>query len=59
MIDVKEEQIRLLAKQLKIPTFAEYKNVLGSCTPNADFGDLLLTLMSAEAAARQEKQNKF
>ena len=35
MIDVKEEQIRLLAKQLKIPTFAEYKNVLNNCAPDS------------------------
>lgn len=51
MIDVKEEQIRLLAKQLKIPTFAEYKNVLNNCAPDMDFSDLLLTLMASEAAA--------
>lgn len=58
MIDVKEEQIRLLAKQLKIPTFAEYKNVLSDCTPDMDFSDLLLTLMTSEAAARQENQTR-
>lgn len=58
MIDVKEEQIRLLAKQLKIPTFAEYKNVLSDYTPDMDFSDLLLTLMTSEAAARQENQTR-
>lgn len=58
MIDVKEEQIRLLAKQLKIPTFAEYKNILSDCTPDMDFSDLLLTLMTSEAAARQENQTR-
>lgn len=58
MIDVKEEQIRLLAKQLKIPTFAEYKNVLNNCAPDMDFSDLLLTLMASEAAARQENQTR-
>lgn len=58
MIDVKEEQIRLLAKQLKIPTFAEYKNVLSDCAPDMDFSDLLLTLMASEAAARQENQTR-
>ena len=47
MIDVKEEQIRLLAKQLKIPTFADYKNILSDCTPDMDFSDLLLTLMTS------------
>ena len=51
MIDVKEEQIRLLAKQLKIPTFAEYKNVPSDCAPDMDFSDLLLTLMASEAVA--------
>ena len=58
MIDVKEEQIRLLAKQLKIPTFAEYKNVLSDCAPDMDFSDLLLTLMASETAARQENQTR-
>lgn len=55
MIDVKEEQIRLLCKQLKLPTFANYADVLRQSKPGADFADLLLDLLMAETNARQEK----
>ena len=58
MIDVKEEQIRLLCKQLKLPTFANYTDILRQSKPDADFGDLLLDLLIAEAQARQENQNR-
>lgn len=51
-----EEQIRLYAKQLKIPTFAEYQQVLRRADPGKSFGELLLELMQAEASARQENQ---
>ena len=58
MIDAKEEQIRLYARQLKIPTFAEYEEILRQADPSADFGTLLLELMKTETASRQENQNK-
>ena len=58
MIDTREEQIRLLARQLKIPTFANYQDVLRQCKPNAGFSDLLLDLMLSETASRQENQTK-
>ena len=58
MIDTREEQIRLLAKQLKIPTFANYMDVIRQSQPSADFSELLLDLLMAEAAARQENQNR-
>ena len=58
MIDTREEQIRLYARQLKIPTFANYQDVLRQSKPNADFSDLLLDLMMAEAASRQENQTR-
>ncbi len=58
MVDVKEEQICLLAKQLKIPTFANYQDIIRQSQPSADFGDLLLDLLSAEAASRQENQTR-
>jgi DNA replication protein DnaC len=50
--------IRMYAKQLKIPTFAEYAEVLRQADPSADFAELLLELMKAEAASRQENQNR-
>ena len=58
MMDAKEEQIRLYARQLKIPTFANYRDILRQCKPEANFTDLLLDLMMAEASSRQEKQTK-
>lgn len=45
MIDVKEEQIKLLCKQLKLPTFANYRDVLRQSQADADFSDLLLDLL--------------
>ena len=53
-----DELIRLYAKQLKIPTFAEYQEILRQAEPSATFPDLLLELMKAETLSRQENQNK-
>ena len=58
MIDAREEQIRLYARQPKIPTFSNYRDVLRQSKSNADFSDLLLDLMMAEAASRQENQTR-
>ena len=58
MIDVKEEQIKLLCKQLKLPTFANYRDILRQSRSGADFSDLLLDLLMAETNARQENQNR-
>ena len=51
MIDHREEQIKLLAKQLKLPTFANYMDILRQAKADADFSDLLLDLLLAEAKA--------
>ena len=53
-----DELIRLYAKQLKIPSFAEYQEVLRQADPSAGFSDLLLELMKVETASRQENQNR-
>ena len=58
MIDVKEEQIKLLCKQLKLPTFANYRDILRQSQSEVDFSDLLLDLLMAETNARQENQNR-
>ncbi len=57
MIDVREEQIKLLSKQLKLPTFANYMDILRQSRPDTDFTDLLLDLLMTEVNARQENQN--
>ena len=58
MIDTKEEQIRLYARQLKIPTFANYADTIRQCAPDTDFSGFLLELMMAEAESRQENQTR-
>ena len=52
------DMIRLYARQLKIPTFAVYEEILRQADPAADFGTLLLELMKTETVSRQENQNK-
>ena len=53
-----DELIRLHAKQLKIPSFAEYHEVLRQADPSAGFSDILLELMKAEGLiqTREPKQ---
>lgn len=55
-MNVLEEEIRLYAKQLKLPTFGEYQQFLRQADPSLDFGGLLLELMKAELTSRQENQ---
>lgn len=57
-MNVNNELIHFYAKQLKIPTFSNYAEVLRQADPASDFSELLLELMKAEAAARQENQNR-
>ena len=53
-----EELIRLYARHLKIPTFADYAEILRQADPASDFSDLLLELMKTETESRQENQNR-
>ena len=53
-----EEQIKLLSKQLKIPTFADYHKIRNHADSNSTFGELLLELMRAEYEQRQENNNR-
>lgn len=57
-VDPVFESIRLYARQLKLPAFADYPNVLRQSKPDARFEDLLLELMKRESSSRQENQNK-
>ena len=57
-VDVVNEQIRFYAKQLKIPTFAEYEEVIRQADPSLGLSGLLLELMKGECEARQENQNR-
>jgi hypothetical protein len=57
-VDPVQEQIRLYAKQLRLPTFARYPDILRQARPDTRFEELLLELMKAETAQRQENQNR-
>ena len=56
--DATLEQVKLLAKQLKIPTFARYPDLIRQMDGTTDFGKLLLSLMENEYEQRQENQNR-
>ena len=56
-IDIIQEQIQIYAKQLKIPTFSNYKELVRRVAQNADFGEILLELMKMETEKRRENQN--
>ena len=53
-----DEQFRLYARLLKLPTFVCYPDILRRAQPNARFDELLLELMNAESAQRQDNQNR-
>lgn len=53
-----DEQIKVLAKNLKIPTFANYSDIIRRVSSDADMGDILLELMNNEYLQRQENQNR-
>lgn len=53
-----EEQIRLFARYLKIPTFCDYNEILRRMKPDNKFEDILLELMKSESIQRQENQNR-
>lgn len=53
-----DEQIRLLAKQLRIPTFNNYHEITRQVGENADIGEIILQLMKNEYEQRQDNQNR-
>ena len=56
--DATLEQVKILAKQLKVPTFASYPDLVRQMGSDIDFGKLLLALMEGEYEQRQENQNR-
>lgn len=58
MTDLTLEQVKLLSKQLKIPTFAHYPDLIRQCGPDTAFDELLLALMRNEYEQRQENNNR-
>lgn len=58
MSDPTYEQIKLLSKLLRIPTFAQYSDVIRQADSDTCFDRLLLTLMQKEHEQRQENNNR-
>lgn len=58
MTNTTDEQIKLMAKQLKVPTFGHYQDVLRQAGQEASFNQLLLELMKKEYEQRQENNNR-
>lgn len=52
-----EDQIRMYAKLLKIPTFTTYKEALRQLSPDSDISEILLSLLKTEYEQGQENQN--
>ena len=57
--DVTLDQVKILAKQLKIPTFGHYPDILRQLDGSESFGEILLMLMKNEYEQRQENQMYF
>lgn len=56
--DPTNEQIRILSKLLRVPTFTSFGDVIRQADPDAGFDRLLLTLMQKEYDQRQENNNR-
>lgn len=54
MIDPINEQISLYAKQLRLPTFTEYDDVIHQADPDLGYGGFLMEMMRRELEHRQE-----
>ena len=49
-----DEQIKILSKQLKIPTFANYSELIRRAAPDSNIGDILLMLMKIKLKAMKD-----
>ncbi|MHC1723009.1 MAG: IS21-like element helper ATPase IstB [Aminipila sp.] len=53
-INVKEQSISLYCKQLKIPTFCDYENIIRQMDSGMGYEDFLLEMLKAESEQRLE-----
>ena len=58
MISPTKELIRLHAKQLRMPTFAQYEEVERQLSPSAGYDEFLLELLKRELSERQSSSQK-
>lgn len=57
-INVKAQSISLYCKQLKLPTFCDYENMIRQMDTNMSYEDFLLALLRVENDQRQENNRK-
>lgn len=53
-----DEQIQLLSKQLKISAFSKYQDVIRQTSPKDTFNRILLSIMQKEYEQCQENNNR-
>ena len=58
MTTVNEQSIEMYAKQLRTPTFNQYKDVIRQLDKDKSYEDFLLSLMKNELTSRQESSQK-
>ncbi|PKM85984.1 MAG: hypothetical protein CVU87_13545 [Firmicutes bacterium HGW-Firmicutes-12] len=57
-INVKAQSISLYCKQLKLPTFCDYENIIRQLDTKMSYEDFLLELLRVESDQRQENNRK-
>jgi len=57
-INVKAQSISLYSKQLKLPTFCDYENIIRQLDTKMGYEDFLLELLRSESDQRQENNRK-
>ena len=57
-INVTSETIALYSKQLKLPTFNNYEDIIRQLDKDKSYADFLLELLKAESLQRQENNQK-
>jgi len=57
-INVKAQSISLYCKQLKLPTFCDYENMIRQMDTNMSYEDFLLALLRTESDQRQENNRR-
>ena len=57
-INIINESISLYSKQLKLPTFINYEDIIRQLDKDKSYADFLLELLKTESSQRQENNQK-
>lgn len=58
MNELNRQMISMYARQLRVPTFNQYEEVIRQLDSNNNFDDFLVSLMRAELENRQESNRR-